>query len=151
MAEIKVKLIRDHYTKDATFGKLFIDGDFFGYTLEDTVRPTNIKVYGHTAIPASDYRLQLHNSPRFGEVVVVGNSIAYTDIVFPDINFKYVYFHGGNKHEDTLGCILVNKNRDVDANTAWGSLKNSFTERIKSELNSGNYVTLEVINNPQSK
>ena len=43
MLTAKVKIVRERYTARSTTGKLFINGKFICYTLEDTVRPAGIK------------------------------------------------------------------------------------------------------------
>lgn len=85
---------------DATPGDLFADGAQQCYTLEDVVRPDGEKVYGKTAIPGGGrrYRLTLVDSPHFGPDTIHVNDVP---------NFENVHMHGGNRPEDTLGCILV--------------------------------------------
>ena len=66
------KIVREKYTEQTTLGKLYApDGSYFGYILEDTVRPFGIKVHGCTAIPGGTaekpmrYNLGLSMSNRF--------------------------------------------------------------------------------------
>ena len=119
--EIKVdrKWKKDTYT----IGRLFINGQFFCNTLEDTDRGLkntdtlatiqNKKVYGETAIPTGLYKIEMNVvSPKY-------NSIKwYQDLCkgkMPRVlnvpGFEGVLIHPGNTPLDTLGCILVGENK----------------------------------------
>ena len=87
-----------------TFGKLFADGDFVCYTLEDEVREVpgqsvaSWKIKGETAIPAGEYRITLDLSPHFGPDTLTVNNVP---------GFAGVRMHGGNTIADTEGCPLL--------------------------------------------
>lgn len=85
-----------------TIGKLYIDGAYFCDTLEDTVRPDGVKIYGKTAIPAGTYKVKKTWSPRFKKKL-------------PEIlnvkGFTGVRIHAGNKSTDTEGCVLLGLNK----------------------------------------
>ncbi|WP_050465090.1 DUF5675 family protein [Herbaspirillum autotrophicum] len=98
-------LQRGRSTSKSTPGKLFIDGRFECYTLEDVVRPAGIKVYGETAIPAGKYRVQLTMSPRFKRVLPLLLAVP---------NFEGIRIHPGNTDKDTDGCILVGDSATPD-------------------------------------
>lgn len=104
-------LIRDAYTARSTHGRLYWKGDFVCYTLEDTVRPYGVKVYGQTAIASGLYNVVVSRSNRF-------------QCDLPEIldvpQFTGVRMHGGNTHENTEGCILVAHNRDLAGDKIWG-------------------------------
>ncbi|MBG7619359.1 hypothetical protein I5R65_07775 [Herbaspirillum sp. AP02] len=95
---MKLLLQREPSTKKSTAGKLFIDGVFECYTLEDSVRARGVKVYGQTAIPAGTYQVLLTQSPRFKRVLPLLLNVP---------GFEGIRIHPGNKAEDTDGCILV--------------------------------------------
>jgi len=95
---MKLLLQREPSTKNSTPGKLFIDGTFECYTLEDIVRARGVKVYGQTAIPAGTYQVFLTQSPRFKRVLPLLLNVP---------GFEGIRIHPGNKAEDTDGCILV--------------------------------------------
>jgi len=63
---MKIQLFRILYNEDSTRGALFVDGKFFGYTLEDVVRPAGVKVPGKTAIQAGKYGVIVNVSNRSG-------------------------------------------------------------------------------------
>jgi len=95
---MKLLLQREPSTKKSTAGKLFLDGAFECYTLEDIVRERGVKVYGQTAIPAGTYQVLLTQSPRLKRVLPLLLNVP---------GFEGIRIHPGNKAEDTDGCILV--------------------------------------------
>ena len=114
---------RDEFYPQTTLGYITIEEKHFCYTLEDTLRPFGIKVKGDTGIPENvhGYRVGIIYSNRFKRDVLV----LYTEqdgftLQWNGIEFSYIYAHGGNKHEDTEGCVLVayNKNGNKIQGTA---------------------------------
>lgn len=105
-------LIRDTFTSESTIGRLFINGNFICYTLEDVVRPDGVKIYGETAIPDGLYKVSCSMSRRFGIILPYVHSVP---------GFKGIRIHGGNRSEDTLGCILVGSKKGKDL--IWGCKK----------------------------
>jgi hypothetical protein len=102
---MKLTLDRDVFGKEWTQGKLYVDGVFFCYTLEDTDRWMEIggdKVYSKTAIPRGEYQLKLTHSPRFKKVL---------PLLLDVPQFTGIRIHAGNSHVDTDGCILVGMER----------------------------------------
>lgn len=92
---------------ESTLGRLFVDGAFAGFTLEDERRL--VKLPGKTCIPEGQYHLELRTDG--------GLSAEYAQR-FPDMHkgmlwirdpagFEYVYLHIGNTSADTLGCPLI--------------------------------------------
>lgn len=87
------------------WGKMFIDGMYWGETLEDPDRHLEageVKVDGDTAIPRGRYQLTLTYSNRFRKIM-------------PELlhvpGFSGVRIHGGNTEADTHGCILLGNER----------------------------------------
>lgn len=119
-----LEVFRQDYDDDRTRGGLTIDGVKFCYTLEDTVRPPGVKVYGETAIPAGAYRVVLRYSPKFGRVL---------PMILDVEGFEYVLFHGGNRPEDTEGCILVAFHKAEENGKAiiYGSAEKELVRRLK--------------------
>lgn len=96
-----------------TIGKLYIDGEYFCDTLEDTVRDKNkngkfdageYKIYGQTAIPYGKYEVKWTYSPKYKR---------YMPQLMDVPNFSGIRIHSGNTAKDTLGCILVGQNSKV--------------------------------------
>lgn len=101
--EVNLVLIRSRFSKRSTIGRLFIDGKFECWTLEDAVRPE--KVQNETAIPAGHYPVRITPSPRFKRdlPLVVGVP-----------GFEGIRIHPGNTDADTEGCILVGTSAAAD-------------------------------------
>ena len=106
---------------DYTIGRLYIDGEYFCDTLEDTDRGLSQqrslawnkrqKVAGRTAIPTGRYQVTLGvRSPRFGgrkQYEFCGGCLPRL-LSVPA--FEGVLIHIGNYPRDTDGCILVGRN-----------------------------------------
>ncbi len=142
---------RGEYYSNTTISKIYINGEFFCWGLEDTVRPELIKVIKYTAIPQNliGYSVGRRYSPSFKRNMV----ILYTEDDKVTINlagliFKYVYSHGGNGPEDTEGCIIVAYNRKDDR--VWGTAEKDLADKIFSALDKGEKVTWAIVNLPQT-
>lgn len=89
-----VEVVREKSIGYAVPSKIYVDGAFFSYGLEND----NYK------IPAGIYDAYGMTSPKFGTnklyITVPGRSS--------------ILFHGGNDADDTKGCVLVGQNRDGD-------------------------------------
>lgn len=85
-----------------TVGRLFVDGRFECFTLEDPVRALGPegqgKIPGRTAIPAGRYEVVAQDSPRYGKGTLTLKDVPH---------FSYIRIHAGNTHKDTDGCLLV--------------------------------------------
>ncbi len=84
---------------------------YFCDTLEPTWRDYAngaYKVKGRSAIPEGRYAVVISYSPKFKQwlPILLGG---------PEFNRKWqgIRIHAGNSSEDTEGCILVGKNREV--------------------------------------
>lgn len=105
---MKLRLHREVFGDSFTLGTMYLDGDFLGYTCEDTDRRLENggeKVYGKTAIPRGQYPVFVSWSQRFQR---------YLPEVAGVRQFVGVRIHGGNDAGDTLGCILLGSKRTVD-------------------------------------
>ena len=91
----------------ATIGKLYIDGIFQCYTLEDAFHEH--KIHGKTRIPAGKYTLALRHSPHFSPIY--GHDLIWLKDV---PNYQYVLIHKGNEPKDTEGCVLVGRKYSLD-------------------------------------
>lgn len=124
-------IIRDTHTLKSTVGKLFINGEFFCYTLEDVVRGEGIKIYGDTAIPAGEYKVKLSMSSRFQRLMpMVFTEDNEYEVIKGGIGFKGIRMHGGNTHKDTHGCVLVCHNR-LNDNTIQGTAEKDLVKELK--------------------
>ena len=108
---MELKVTRNWKKADYTIGRLFINGEFFCNTLEDTDRglttDTSLaeiksrKVYGQTAIPTGTYYITITYSPKFRKRLPLINHVP---------GFDGIRIHSGNTAADSLGCILLGKN-----------------------------------------
>ena len=103
-----IEVKRLYKKADYTIGKMYIDGEYFCDTLEDTDRGLKqeyslaelkeMKEYGKTAIPSGEYELKVTFSNRFQKHLpqIMGVKC-----------FEGVRIHSGNTHNDTEGCLLL--------------------------------------------
>lgn len=119
-----VDVVRYSFGTHDTLGKMYINGEFQCYTLEDEKR--DVKVHGDTCIDAGMYNMTLRNEG--------GKTATYWQR-YPDIhkgmiwlrdvpNFRFIYIHKGNHDAHTLGCVLVGEQVDP-------SLENRLDQRRK--------------------
>ena len=97
-----------------TIGKLYINDQYFCDTLEDTDRGLtqsmteqqigSKKVYGETAIPTGTYRIIISYSNKFKKQMPLLLNVP---------GFAGIRIHSGNTEKDSLGCILVGKNKAI--------------------------------------
>lgn len=119
---MKLLLKRIAKMEKYTIGKLYIDGEYFADTLEDTYRNlastmskdkiAKVKVYGKTAIPTGTYVIDMNTvSPKFGKrswAQPYGGKVPRLQDV---PGYEGVLIHPGNTADDTSGCILVGRNK----------------------------------------
>lgn len=111
-----IKLIRDreHSPEGCTFGRLYVNGKPFCWTIEDQEREWTDgvdglsaaeKIYGKTAIPCGTYQVVITYSNRFKRDLPLLVSVP---------NFTGVRIHPGNTAANTEGCILPGDAPDYD-------------------------------------
>ena len=129
---MELLVVRYHKKPNYTIGKLFIDGEYFCDTLEDTDRGLSndmtlsqiqaAKRKGTTAIPTGRYLMELTVSPRFGRTLPILIGVK---------GFEGIRIHRGNTHEDTEGCILVGENKAVGKVLNSANTENRLMERLQ--------------------
>ena len=92
-----IEVKRFEFKDKHTVGKMYVNGVYECFTLEDAVR-NGTKVLGKTAIPIGTYKLIIDASTRFKQ-----DMPHILDV--PD--FTGVRIHSGNTSADTDGCILL--------------------------------------------
>ena len=130
-----IEVKRDICKENFTLGKMFIDNEFYAYTLEDSVRKPGQKVPGKTAIPAGSYKVTVTYSPHFKKMLPLINDVP---------EFDGIRIHGGNSAADTNGCILVAKNREARWGVIWGSLFADISARISADLKASHEVSISI-------
>lgn len=123
--DVELLLERIAKRKLYTIGKLYIDGEYFCDTLEDTDRGLTsdmsedeimaIKINGKTAIPVGTYEVTLGvKSPKFSTPKYqkqYGFCNGYLPRLLKVPGYSGVLMHIGNTPEDTDACILVGENK----------------------------------------
>jgi len=132
---MELKLVRDVCGADCTLGKLFVDGEFDCYTVEDVVRPDGVKIAGKTAIPAGRYRVVVNRSPRFGRELPLLENVP---------NFEGVRIHAGNTAEDTEGCIIPGRVRTARGVAQSRLAFDKLFAALKAELAGGRDIWISV-------
>ena len=120
--ELELKRIARRETY--TIGRLFVNGEYFCDTLEDTDRGLKQsmdvavirakKRQGVTAIPTGRYRVTLAvQSPKFSKKEIYKFCNGYLPRLLNVKGFEGVLIHVGNTAKDTEGCLLVGRNTKV--------------------------------------
>ena len=107
-------LRRIAFKETYTIGKLYVDGNYFSDVVEDKDRGLDDsmtvdeikkkKVYGETAIPYGMYKVKITYSPKFKKNLPLVEGVK---------GFEGIRIHSGNTAKDSLGCIIVGKNKKV--------------------------------------
>lgn len=122
---MKVELIRDTPKESgAITSRVYIDGSFFGYGLENNFYK----------FPNGVYNLYGKYSPSFKK-----NKI-YIDVP----NRENIMFHGGNSIDDTKGCVIVASQQQGDKVS--GDLSQKFFDVVDAAGRNGEAVVLIVRN-----
>lgn len=131
---MRIEIERIDRNQSRTIGKLYVNGQFTCYTLEDRER-SGPKVPGETAIPSGTYRVVITESPRFGKPL---------PLLLDVPGFEGIRIHSGNTAADTEGCILVGLGRTsngiVSSRVALGNLQHA----IQRALDAGEEVKLTI-------
>jgi hypothetical protein len=130
---MRLRVERKWLTAAATIGLLTVDGVNECFTLEDKVRAE--KVYGETAIPAGTYNVVITHSKRFKRDLPLLEDVP---------NFEGVRIHPGNTAADTDGCLLVGTSKGPDVIFESRKAFDALYNKIKSALDAGEKVTLEI-------
>lgn len=132
---LKLLLIREPVVRVSggesfTPGTLFANNLFLGVTCEDEERQ-GAKVYGRTAIPRGSYSVEVSFSNRFKKELPAVLNVP---------GFDGIRIHGGNRAEDSLGCILLGQVRTATGIAQCASSVGRLIALIKADKN----VTLEI-------
>lgn len=140
---MKLTLKRIALRSTYTIGRLYVDGNYFCDTLEDTIRDLNKngkfdngekKIKRKTAIPYGTYEIKWTYSPRFKK---------YTPQLMNVPSFEGIRIHSGNSNTDTEGCLLLGENKKVGMVLNSRATINKFYPLIKEACSNGK-VTIEI-------
>ena len=134
---MKLTLKRTYTAPDYTIGHLYIDGQYFCDTLEDTVRDLTRekKIPGQTAIPAGTYHVLVTYSPKFKRKLPILVNVPM---------FTGIRIHRGNTAKDTEGCILVGKNTEKGKVTGSTDYEIELTRRLSEAEERDETNTIEI-------
>lgn len=137
---MKLTLNRRFKAPEYTIGDLYIDGQWFCNTLEDTDRDLsqdmlltyiqNKKIKSQTAIPTGTYKVDMDTvSPKYSNYFKYPYAKQF-NAKMPRLidvkGFEGVLIHPGNTQRDTEGCILVGinkiKGQVTNSQTTWKKL-----------------------------
>lgn len=136
---MRLVLMRDVCAETHTHGKLFVNSEFFCYTLEDTDRRLEeggIKIQHETAIPLGTYPLLINMSPRFQRRLPLINRVP---------GFIGIRIHAGNTSKDTSGCILVGNERKDDKILHSVDAFNKLFKLLDNTIASGESVSITIL------
>lgn len=107
---MNIEVIRQIDGKEFTLGEMRVDGKHFGYVCEDVDRKledydASHKVYGQTAIPRGEYKIEVSFSTRFKKELPILIDVPY---------FTGIRIHGGNTADDSHGCILLGRTQTIN-------------------------------------
>jgi hypothetical protein len=154
MSNLKLKLERFHDTGHETLGRLYLNGQFRCFTIEDTYRP--VKVKHETRIPAGTYEVRFRKFGSFHS--------RYSGR-FPNLHkgmlelvnvpgYDGILIHIGNTNADTSGCLLVGTDYVLDQKTKRARVNNSTAayimlyQLVATHLSfAGHTATIEIIDN----
>ena len=95
---VNLLIIRDRFTDVSTIGRLFVNGEYFCYTLELPYRNNQRSI---SCIPAGQYKVRFRYPRESG-------TRDYLHLLIKDVpNRDYILFHRGNSAKDSRGCVLV--------------------------------------------
>ena len=139
---MEIKIVRNKGTAGFTEGKMYIDGVFECYTVEDADRGLESggkKVQDKTAIPRGTYKVIMSMSNRFKKLLPEVLNVP---------GFTGIRIHSGNSSKDTEGCIIVgsiNNRMDDDWVGASKVAMSRLLPKIIDALAVKQVVTLEIV------
>lgn len=143
---MRLTLMRQPSEAGATIGKLFINGAFVCWTLEDEIREvegqpvSEWKIKGATAIPAGQYRITLEPSARFGPDTLTISNVP---------GFQFIRMHAGNTAADTEGCPLLGLFASAGRLMQSRPAVELVRSRVRAAIDAGEEVEID-INNPEA-
>lgn len=137
---IREPVIRPDNGEAFTPGRMFVNGLHLAYTCEDEDRHletvgTQEKQHGRTGISRGTYALENSFSQRFQRELP-----AVLDVP----GFAGIRIHGGNRAEDSLGCILIGQVRTASGIAQCAATVQRLVAMIQAAEDRGEACWLEV-------
>lgn len=142
---MELLLERKYIKPEYCIGRLYINGEFFCNTLEDTIRDINkngtfdcgeFKISGHTAIPYGTYEVQVTYSPKFKREL---------PLLLDVPSFTGIRIHRGNTNEDSSGCILVGENTKKGMVLNSTKYEEELTKLLKNTQNKKEKIIITIV------
>lgn len=133
---IRLRIVRKPTTPTFTEGDLFLNGEWFCFTLEDTVRK-GPKVHGKTAIPAGVYKVACTLSNRFQKEMTEVQNVN---------GFEGIRIHQGMTAQDSLGCVLISKRRGQTPGILAAMKAGVLTNQLTAIVKVAGWGELEIVN-----
>ena len=143
---MEIQLIRKYRKTNYTIGQLFINGQYFSDTLEDTDRGLKesmsleeirrIKVFGSTCIPYGTYKVTITYSPKFKKNLPLINNVK---------GFEGIRIHSGNTNYDTQGCVLLGFNKVKGKVINSKDTVDKFINLVQKAIDIGEQITIHII------
>lgn len=106
----EILVVREEENTSNISGKIYLNGDFIGHTLE----PTWKRNKKDSCIPVGEYMAYLRDAEQSG------SRWSYNPIQLINVPERsYIQIHIGNYPKDTQGCILIGKGKGDNA--VWSS------------------------------
>lgn len=135
---MKILVVRDVCGSMSTHGKMYVDGVFFAYTLEDRVVSNGVGSRGFGAIPNGVYRIKstysIHHRKYLAELMDVQN-------------YKSVRIQGGSSVRDIGGCILIGANVYRGGITNCAGVVNSISNKLSGAQLRNEFSSILILDN----
>ncbi len=144
-----IKHFRLDNNKTSCRGVIYIDGELFGFVMEDPIR--EVKIPGETGIPAGIYQV-VYQERLTGKTTAYRRKFDWFDkhLMLKDVpNYVDVYDHIGNFPKDSKGCRLITNIMTANDPTQLGQSTPTFKRyylKVKAALDRGEVVTTEIVN-----
>lgn len=118
------------YKKDRTISRIYLNGGYFCYALEDAGRPVGVKINGETCIPEGTYDITINYSNRFQRKMILLHNKKDHSVDRHGVRFTGIRVHGGNDICNTSGCVLAA--HYTDEHKVWGSAESDLLSAIEN-------------------
>lgn len=140
-----IQVIRYRRTEESTQGIMFLDGEFFCYTIE---KPWKNNEKSVSCIPPDTYKLDFRRdvTPLTSEYRGRFKWFDYHLEVKDVPGRTGIYIHVGNSEKDVLGCLAVGKQASDDYVGNSVLVFKDLYSKLSDVINSGESISLEIRN-----